>query len=537
MIDVSAIFQSLLAFGDWLLTEHPFAILAFLPGLIAFFNWFPAQRRLDNTISEIKDIIRKTRRKDPGFASKPEKYRTPWWHMFFGVISLTIVFGIVAALGGSGRLPSNDLGAAAAWQVTSGSPTIRRVSPSVSAAPSQRNETLERPASSEPERVINGRAGLVYAGYGAYIYTLLLVIKRLNSAALTPEFLTVSAVRSAVALVLGFTAAETNIFSGLSENQGLFILFFIGLFPSWAMDALRQKAREIFKPSGLGCDGLPLCLIDGLDDGIADHLTEIGIWDVEHVATSNPFKLAAKTIYPLSRVIDWIDQAILINYVRGQIVHFRVCGLRGAIDYACVYRDAIGGEPHNLTPVDRANLPKVRKRAEDLIKVLAQKTSYAEQALYLVGRSLFEDAVVKYIWTLWFDLAKAGNLEEGSSHKTTLWMGSSKEDLEKFSEEVRLRLGGALQDAQQGREAPYAEPLKGFAGADVLKVTGDFDGGAYGVVYTGHFSAAVYVLHAFQEKSEDGIAPQPPSDLIKKRLKRAREHYKQWSRSKNPKFL
>jgi phage-related protein len=38
----------------------------------------------------------------------------------------------------------------------------------------------------------------------------------------------------------------------------------------------------------------------------------------------------------------------------------------------------------------------------------------------------------------------------------------------------------------------------------------------------------VYVLHAFQKKSKKGIAtPQRDIDLIKARLKRAEQHYKE----------
>jgi phage-related protein len=49
------------------------------------------------------------------------------------------------------------------------------------------------------------------------------------------------------------------------------------------------------------------------------------------------------------------------------------------------------------------------------------------------------------------------------------------------------------------------------------------------------FAEVVYVLHAFQKKSRHGIAtPRADIELIEQRLKRAREDYEQWSRSKNP---
>jgi phage-related protein len=115
------------------------------------------------------------------------------------------------------------------------------------------------------------------------------------------------------------------------------------------------------------------------------------------------------------------------------------------------------------------------------------------------------------------------------------WVGSSKEDLSGFPDAVRRRVGGALWEAQIGRKARYAKPLKGFGGAGVLEIVDDFDGDTFRAVYTVCFAKAVYVLHAFQKKSKHGSAtPKTELDLIDKRLKRAREDYKQWSKSQGP---
>lgn len=111
------------------------------------------------------------------------------------------------------------------------------------------------------------------------------------------------------------------------------------------------------------------------------------------------------------------------------------------------------------------------------------------------------------------------------------WVGSSKEQLKEFPEEVRRRVGGVLWDAQLGHKAPYVKPLKGFRGASVLEIVDDFDGDTYRAVYTVRFAGAVYVLHAFQKKSKRGIAtPKAELDLIEQRLKRAKEDHERWLR-------
>jgi phage-related protein len=113
--------------------------------------------------------------------------------------------------------------------------------------------------------------------------------------------------------------------------------------------------------------------------------------------------------------------------------------------------------------------------------------------------------------------------------KPVRWIGSSRDDVRAFPEEVRLRVGGALWEAQLGRKAAWAKPLKGFGGAGVLEVVDDFDGDTFRAVYAVRFASVVYVLHAFQKKSKRGVAtPRHEIALIEQRLKRAREDYDRW---------
>jgi hypothetical protein len=73
-------------------------------------------------------------------------------------------------------------------------------------------------------------------------------------------------------------------------------------------------------------------------------------------------------------------------------------------------------------------------------------------------------------------------VSSGDHPKPVRWVGSSKADLSDFSEEVRRRVGGALWEAQIGRKAPYAKPLKGFGDAGVLEIVEDFDGDTFNII-------------------------------------------------------
>lgn len=106
------------------------------------------------------------------------------------------------------------------------------------------------------------------------------------------------------------------------------------------------------------------------------------------------------------------------------------------------------------------------------------------------------------------------------------WVGSSKTDLKDFPEEIRDHAGFALYQAQIGLRHPYAKPLKGL-GSGVLEIVSRFDRNTYRSVYVIRFEEAVYVLHAFQKKSNTGIAtPKHEIELVKQRLKAAENHYR-----------
>jgi len=115
-----------------------------------------------------------------------------------------------------------------------------------------------------------------------------------------------------------------------------------------------------------------------------------------------------------------------------------------------------------------------------------------------------------------------------SEDKPLFWIGSTRRDLREFPEEVRRPFGYALRLAQQGEKHPHAKPLKGFGGAGVLEVVEDHAGDTYRAVYTVRFAGAVYALHAFQKKSKHGAkTPKQEIDLVKDRLRRAEEHYRE----------
>ncbi len=399
-------------FGRWvysLAAQHTFVLLACLPGCIGLYNliavWQNFAGRRARMQAEISHLKSGKHPAASAFITDVDNYRPRPFYTVCGAICLSGVFVVVAALSGwEGQQPAKggDMGAALPMAVHA--QERHAVPPAPPAVLSGDHSPVSDSDLADQRR--RGIAGLVFAGYGAYLYTLTLCISRLLSSALTGKFLTVSALRSAIALVLGFVAGAIDLFGGLNNGPAIVVFFLVGLFPSWAMDALRTKAQTFLKAKVQGVDYLPLRLIDGIDDGIADRLAELGLWDVQHMATANPFALEASTLYPIRRLIDWMDQAILIGYVRQDIAHFRALGIRGAIDFAVMFQDLMGIEypleKGIKKPVQAYYHDRLFESARQVMDDLSKQARLSVPCLYMIGRGLYEDPVVEYLWDQWF---------------------------------------------------------------------------------------------------------------------------------------
>ena len=105
------------------------------------------------------------------------------------------------------------------------------------------------------------------------------------------------------------------------------------------------------------------------------------------------------------------------------------------------------------------------------------------------------------------------------------WIGSSKDVLLTFPEEVKNEVGTALSVAQFGGKHPHAKPWKGAA-PGIFEIVEDHRGDTYRAVYAVKFAKAVYVLHAFQKKSPSGVkTARRDIELIGRRLSEAAADY------------
>ena len=117
-------------------------------------------------------------------------------------------------------------------------------------------------------------------------------------------------------------------------------------------------------------------------------------------------------------------------------------------------------------------------------------------------------------------------MDERPKGKAIDWVGSSRDDLKSFPDEVQQALGFDLYQVQVGAMPASAKLLTGNL-RGVYELKERHEGNAYRAVYIAKLKDTIYVLHCFQKKSKSGIAtPQKELDLIEKRVKLAIEDSK-----------
>ncbi len=103
------------------------------------------------------------------------------------------------------------------------------------------------------------------------------------------------------------------------------------------------------------------------------------------------------------------------------------------------------------------------------------------------------------------------------------WIKAALKEFEAFPGGAQSTYLAALTIAAEGGKADVAKPMHGM-GSGVFEIALPFRGDAFRVVYTVQLAEELWVIHAFQKKSVQGIkTPKHEIDLIKERLKRLKE--------------
>lgn len=103
------------------------------------------------------------------------------------------------------------------------------------------------------------------------------------------------------------------------------------------------------------------------------------------------------------------------------------------------------------------------------------------------------------------------------------WIRAALKEFQKFPEDVKSVCLTALTIAAEGGKADIVKSLHGL-GSGVFEIALPSRGNAFRVVYAVQLADEIWVFHAFQKKSTQGIkTPQREIELIRDRIKKLKE--------------
>jgi tetratricopeptide (TPR) repeat protein len=105
------------------------------------------------------------------------------------------------------------------------------------------------------------------------------------------------------------------------------LAFFIGIFPKSGIQWLQNLARNSINTLPAEVNALPVRNLQGISSLHEARLEEMGIDDVQNLATVDIRKLLLITRFDTQEIINWIDQAILYAKVGNKYERFRDQGI------------------------------------------------------------------------------------------------------------------------------------------------------------------------------------------------------------------
>ena len=169
---------------------------------------------------------------------------------------------------------------------------------------------------------------LKFGFLGAYAFILQMLIRRFFQSDLRPGAYAHAMLRIIVVLIIVATLHELLHLQDLQDLRTEAVAaFVVGFFPLVGMQALQRTAAAGLRASVPSfSQPYPLSQIDGLTIWYEARLLEVGIEDMQSLATANFVDVILHTRVPVGRLVDWVDQAHLYLHLdrieRGRVEHW-----------------------------------------------------------------------------------------------------------------------------------------------------------------------------------------------------------------------
>ena len=150
---------------------------------------------------------------------------------------------------------------------------------------------------------------------GAYFFSLQMLFRRYVRSDLRGSAYVAVVIRIVLAVIGILVIEAIGIASGWNRESQLVLLgFVVGVFPMVAWQVIRGATAKAFHLALPSLQSrLPLDRIDGLTVWHEARLEEEDIENVPNMATADIVDLLVNTRLPAGRIIDWVDQAMLLT--------------------------------------------------------------------------------------------------------------------------------------------------------------------------------------------------------------------------------
>lgn len=228
----------------------------------------------------------------------------------------------------------------------------------------------------------NASLAMLAGALGAYLFGLDDLVRRHATADLSSSALHTTWVRIAMSAGVGAMLPVTK----MPDPVALPLAFAVGTLP---LSSIWTFVRQRF---GLTIDEgkvweADLHLIEGMTKATRDRLIAEDIDNVQRLAYADPVRLLFRTNIEWNVILDFIDQALLISYVREKIVLLRGLGIRGAIEVAELY-------DRNEDDNEKAEIAHAKRMLARVGKIMGNTEDDAINLAYQMSN----DPLVDFVW-------------------------------------------------------------------------------------------------------------------------------------------
>ncbi len=225
---------------------------------------------------------------------------------------------------------------------------------------------------------------------GAYLFSFGYMVRRIYVADVSYTVFWACTQRTLLATGLGIVLSIVIQDQSLSKNW-YYAFFGIGFLTNEYLRFFLFAGLRRLRGSRQQEESPRLTSIPGINFWQESRLEEEGIESVQNLATSDVVSIAVKTQFNLTTIVDWVDQAILLDRLNKKAFSLKDAGLiSGAIDLAWA-------SPQNSDGDTTA--------AHAVAKVIDVEPIFAEMLM----DNLFGDIYVQTLWVLWqtkFDIGR-----------------------------------------------------------------------------------------------------------------------------------